>query len=96
MSQIRAALPSYAMSKQRVEISQGCNTRAVLDRLAAEFSEYTPTLIDGVKIDFADSWAHIRCSNTEPIIRIYTEAPTQEQADKLALDFVERIQSFVR
>lgn len=51
MSQIRAALPSYAMSKQRVEISQGCNTRAVLDRLAAEFSG-TPTLIDGVKIDF--------------------------------------------
>ena len=52
--------------------------------MEANYSHENLTTIDGVKIDFADSWVHLRKSNTEPIIRIYTEAPTQEAADTLA------------
>lgn len=96
MSSIRATLPQYAMSKQRVEVPQSKDTQALLDKLAKDMSEHNPTLTDGVKIDFADSWVHVRRSNTEPIIRIYTEAPTQGQADRLALDFVDRIQTLVK
>jgi len=53
------------------------------------------TTIDGVKIDFTDSWVHLRKSNTEPIIRIYTEAPTQQQADELAQKIMEEIKRIV-
>jgi phosphomannomutase len=61
--------------------------------MAKKYSHENITTIDGVKIDFADSWAHLRKSNTEPIIRIYTEAKTQQAADNLAIQIVEEIKT---
>jgi phosphomannomutase len=60
-----------------------------LARVAKQFENERITTIDGVKIDFQESWVHLRKSNTEPIVRIYTEAPSQEEADALADRFIQ-------
>jgi len=61
--------------------------------MAAKYASERISTIDGVKIDFADNWVHLRKSNTEPIIRIYTEAPSQESADNLADRFIAEIKA---
>lgn len=97
VSELRKTYPSYFMSKQRVDLPTGINSQVLLDRLASESEKagHTPNLIDGVKIELADSWVHVRRSNTEPIIRIYTEAPSSEAADALANQYRETILSFI-
>jgi phosphomannomutase len=62
---------------------------AALARVAKQFENERITTIDGVKIDFQESWVHLRKSNTEPIVRIYTEAPSQQEADALADRFIQ-------
>lgn len=85
VSELRASYPAYYMSKQRVDLPRGIDSQALLDRLATEqASAGDISLVDGVKIDFPTEWVHVRRSNTEPIIRIYTEAQTQEAATALA------------
>lgn len=81
---LRATYPAYFMSKNKIELIPEINVDAILDAMQKRYATEKITTIDGVKIDFADSWVHLRKSNTEPIIRIYTEAPTQQQADDLA------------
>lgn len=81
---LRATYPAYFMSKNKIELTPEINVDAILDAMQKRYATEKITTIDGVKIDFADSWVHLRKSNTEPIIRIYTEAPTQQQADDLA------------
>lgn len=68
---------------------------AVLETMEARYQNENLTTIDGVKIDFADSWVHLRKSNTEPIIRVYTEAPSQQEADALADRIIAEIESIV-
>ena len=82
-SELRASYPAYYMSKQKIELTPGVDTDGLLRRMAEHFAGERLTTIDGVKIDFAESWAHLRKSNTEPIIRVYTEAKTQPEADAL-------------
>ncbi len=84
---LRDAYPNYYMSKQKVSLQEGFDTNCLLKSISELFSQNSPNTIDGVKIDFASSWVHIRSSNTEPIIRIYTEAQTQQEADQLADQF---------
>lgn len=96
LSSIRETLPTYFMSKQRVEVPEGTNTIEVLNNFAEVMKEHHPITIDGVKIDFEKSWVHVRRSNTEPIIRVYTEAPTQKESDDLALKFVDKIQEVLK
>lgn len=85
VSELRKDYPEYHMSKQKVELPPRADTQLVLERLAMNIpAEGQATLVDGVKIDFEDKWVHIRSSNTEPIIRIYTEATTAEDAQALA------------
>lgn len=83
VSEIRAALPSYYIAKTKVELTPDIDVDAILERVKEKFSNERLTTIDGVKIDFADSWVHLRKSNTEPIIRIYSEAHTREEAEAL-------------
>ncbi len=83
VSEIRAALPEYAIAKTKVELTPDINVDAVLERVKKHYANEKLTTIDGVKIDFADSWVHLRKSNTEPIIRIYSEAHSMEEAKKL-------------
>jgi phosphomannomutase len=91
VSEIRAALPSYFMSKNKIELTPQINVNEVLYQVQQKYASEEITTIDGVKIDFADSWVHLRKSNTEPIIRIYTEASSQADADALAVRFVTEI-----
>lgn len=85
VSELRKSYPSYFMSKQRVELPAGVEAQELLERFAADQAgEGEISCIDGIKIDYPDQWVNVRRSNTEPIIRIYTEAPTQAAADALA------------
>lgn len=84
VSALRAGYPDYFISKNKIELTPGINVDAVLEAVKKEFSKYDINDIDGVKIDFPDSWVHLRKSNTEPIIRIYAEADSMEKANELA------------
>ena len=87
VSQLRKTYPDYIISKNRIDLTQGMDVDGLLKRLADKYNA-TPgckvTTIDGVKIDFEDGWVHLRKSNTEPIIRIYSEAHTEARANQLA------------
>ncbi|MBL7969862.1 MAG: phosphoglucosamine mutase [Prolixibacteraceae bacterium] len=84
VSELRAAYPPYSMTKHKIELSTAVNMTSLLNEVAAAFAGFEVKTIDGVKIDFPDKWVHLRKSNTEPIIRIYAEAPTDDQALQLA------------
>ena len=84
VSELRAQYPSYYMAKKRLDLSPDTDVDALLNALKNKYKDYPISEIDGVKIDFPDRWIHLRKSNTEPIIRIYTEAPTKEEAERLA------------
>lgn len=86
VSELKAGYPQYAIAKNKIELTPDINVDAILDAMKKKYASEKITDIDGVKIDFADRWVHLRKSNTEPIIRIYAEAPTMEEADALALD----------
>ena len=86
VSELRATLPNYAIAKNRIDLTPDTDIDAILHNIKdiyANDSNATVNDIDGVKIDFPDSWVHLRKSNTEPIIRVYSEAATIEQADAL-------------
>lgn len=91
VAQLRASYPAYFMSKNKIELTPKINVDMLLEQMAENYSNQEISTIDGVKIDFASSWVHLRKSNTEPIIRIYTEAKSQEDADSLALRIIEEI-----
>ena len=84
VSELRRTYPNYCISKNRIDLTPDMNVDALLERIKQKYANERITTIDGVKIDFADGWVHLRKSNTEPIIRIYSEAATIEQADALA------------
>lgn len=84
VSELRKEYPAYFMSKQRLDLKPGTNPDSILDKMKTLFANEQINTCDGVKIDFPDKWVHFRKSNTEPIIRIYSEARTQAEADALA------------
>ncbi|MFV0398311.1 MAG: phosphoglucosamine mutase [Bacteroidales bacterium] len=84
VSELRAAYPPYFMAKQKIELTPSIDVDAILMKVKSKYAQYDVTDIDGVKIDFPDCWVHLRKSNTEPIIRIYSEAPTMKEAEALA------------
>ena len=84
VTEIKAALPQYAIAKNKIQLTPELDVDAILDEVKVRFKDEEITEIDGVKIDFPDSWVHLRKSNTEPINRIYSEASTMERADALA------------
>ena len=93
LSELRKTYPSYYMSKNKAQLTPGLNVDALLDTMAKQYSNEEVSTVDGVKIDFEESWVHLRKSNTEPIIRIYTEAKSQKQADELAERFMNELES---
>ncbi|MFL0354353.1 phosphoglucosamine mutase [Xanthomarina sp. GH4-25] len=96
VSELRASYPSYFMSKKKIELTPEINVDAILKQMELKYCKENLTTIDGVKIDFANSWVHLRKSNTEPIIRVYTEAPTQKEADDLADKIIAEIHSVTK
>ncbi|WP_396186698.1 phosphoglucosamine mutase [Flavobacterium sp.] len=97
VSTLRASYPEYYMSKNKIELTPQIDVDAILVAMTEKYKNDSSTgslsTIDGVKIDFAENWVHLRKSNTEPIIRIYTEAASQEKADALALRIIDEIKA---
>jgi phosphomannomutase len=91
VAQLRASYPQYYMSKNKIELTPQIDVDAILKAMTEKYQSENISTIDGVKIDFPSEWVHLRKSNTEPIIRIYTEAPTQQAADDLALRIIDEI-----
>ena len=84
VKELRDSYPSYFMSKKKIQLTPELDVDAILKAMANKYSNEDISIIDGVKVDFAENWVHLRKSNTEPIIRIYTEAQSQNEADGLA------------
>lgn len=82
-TQLRATLPTYYIAKNRIDLTPSTDIDAILARVKEMYANEQVTDIDGVKIDLADKWVHLRKSNTEPIIRVYSEASTMEEADAI-------------
>lgn len=93
LSELRASYPAYFMGKKKIDLQPGIDVDAILKKVQEKYAHEEISTVDGVKIDFPAEWVHLRKSNTEPIIRIYTEAPTQEQADALADRFIEELKA---
>ena len=91
MTALRATYPAYFASKNKIELTPAIDVDKVLLEMKSRYASEDVNDIDGVKIDFAESWVHLRKSNTEPIIRIYTEAKTATEADELAQRFIREI-----
>ena len=84
VSELKAGYPAYSIAKNRIDLTPEIDVDAILAAIKKNYAGEKVTDIDGVKIDFADGWVHLRKSNTEPIIRIYSEARTMEEANALA------------
>lgn len=95
VSELRKTFPEYVISKNRKDLTPDIDVDAILHTMAEKYKGEHISTIDGVKIDFADSWAHLRKSNTEPIIRIYCEAHTATEADALAQKITKDIESCI-
>ena len=91
MTALRATYPAYYASKNKIELTPAIDVDKVLLEMKNRYASENVNDIDGVKIDFAQSWVHLRKSNTEPIIRIYTEAKSPVEADELAQRFIREI-----
>jgi len=89
MSELRRGYPDYYISKNKIQLSLDTKPDDIIVAIAEKYSEQNPDLRDGVKIDFPDSWIHVRKSNTEPILRIYAEAGSLDESEKLAIRFIE-------
>lgn len=91
MTALKASYPQYFASKNKIELTPAIDVDKVLLEIKSRYSAENVNDIDGVKIDFAESWVHLRKSNTEPIIRIYTEAKSADEAQSLAEKFIAEI-----
>ena len=92
---LRDSYPSYFMSKNKIQLTPSIDVDAILKQMATTYVNEDVNTIDGVKIDFAEEWIHLRKSNTEPIIRIYTEAKSQKAANALAERFISEIKELI-
>jgi phosphomannomutase len=93
VSELRKTYPEYFISKNKIELTPAIDVDHILSVIKEKHSQYEVNDIDGVKIDFPNGWVHLRKSNTEPIIRIYSESGTPEQADKFAQDIIAQIKA---
>ena len=95
-SQLRATFPNYQIAKNRIDLTAGTDVDAILAKVKELYKDQQVNDIDGVKIDFPDKWVHLRKSNTEPIIRVYSEAETMEKADQLGKDIMDVVYQMVK
>lgn len=95
VSVLRKKYPAYFMSKKKIELTPNIDVDAIFMNFRDAYRSEKINIMDGVKIDFEDSWVHLRKSNTEPIIRIYTEARSQDEADQLANRVISEIKKIV-
>jgi phosphomannomutase len=96
MSELKKELPEYFMVKDKIELTPSINVKEILEKMKADYNQEKITVIDGVKIDWSDSWAHLRASNTEPIIRIYAEAKTLAIAEMKVKEIKDKILAYIK
>lgn len=92
---LRNSYPNYFISKNKLDLNPNTNVDYIFSHLKNKYSKNDINLVDGLKIDFDSGWVHLRRSNTEPIIRIYSESSSEEKADELAMDFVNQIKKII-
>lgn len=95
VSELRASYPAYFMAKKKIELTPEINVDELLVKIQEIYKDEQINTVDGVKIDFETEWVHLRKSNTEPIIRIYTESTSEENADLLAYKMIESIKAII-
>ncbi len=95
-SELRATFPDYQIAKNRIDLTPETDVDAILVKVKEMYKDQQVNDIDGVKIDFPDKWVHLRKSNTEPIIRVYSEASTMAEADQLGKDIMDVVYSFAK
>ncbi len=93
-SLLRAKYPSYYMAKKKIDLDLSVNIDKLFDEVEKKYSKYPVNTIDGVKIDFENEWVHLRRSNTEPIIRIYSESNSETTADNIANQLMSDLKTF--
>lgn len=96
MSELRATYPSYFIAKNRIDLTADTDVDAILAKVKKLYKNEEINDIDGVKIDFAEKWVHLRKSNTEPIIRVYSEAKSMEEADKIGKEIMDVVYSMTK
>ena len=92
---LRNSYPNYFISKNKLDLDPNTDIDYIFSHLKNKYSKNDINLVDGLKIDFDSGWVHLRRSNTEPIIRIYSESSSKEKADELAMDFVNQIKKII-
>ena len=95
VSMLKKTYPQYFSSKNKITLKPDMDVDNILLKITKKYNNENPIIIDGVKINFDDSWVHLRKSNTEPIIRIYTEAKTKEKANRLAQNFIKELKQLI-
>lgn len=94
LTALRSSYPNYVMSKNKIQLQDGMDLDAIFDKVEAKYSDQKLNKVDGLKIEYNDGWVHLRRSNTEPIIRVYSEGPNQTKAQEYAqgvMDFVQTL-----
>ncbi|HEX4956653.1 MAG TPA: phosphoglucosamine mutase [Lacibacter sp.] len=92
---LRKTYPDYFMSKNKIDLPKGTDVPAILTKIKEQYAAYPVNTEDGVKIEFEKSWVHLRASNTEPIIRVYSEAPSVPEAEQVAKEVMEKIEGLM-
>jgi len=95
VSELKATYPQYAISKNKIQLSEAMDVDAILEGIAAKYKDYPVSTIDGVKIEIGKEWVHLRKSNTEPIIRIYSESKSLKDAEQLAHKIMGEIKELI-
>ena len=96
VSELRATYPPYFIAKNRIDLTPETDVDAILAKIKELYKDEEINDIDGVKIDFPDKWVHLRKSNTEPIIRVYSEAATMEAADEIGQKIMDVVYSLAK
>ena len=91
MTSLRRSYPNYEMVKAKIDLNPEWDVDALLDGFAARHAQHSPLTVDGVKLDLSEGWVHLRKSNTEPIVRVYAEAESQDAAQKLVDTYKEEL-----
>ena len=95
-SRLRATYPNYTISKNKIDLPDSLDVDALLNQIAEKYKQQEINRIDGVKIEFDEEWVHLRKSNTEPIIRIYSESKSAQTADVLAKKIIKDIGDLIK
>ena len=92
---LRNSYPNYHISKNKIELTADIDVDLILKKMEAKYAHENVNTVDGVKIDFSEEWVHLRKSNTEPIIRVYSESANEEKAEVLAAKIISEIKEII-